>query len=59
MLHLADIITEKIANIRVNETLNHNQSDADGLEQTLQVTVNARIILKVNTDLEDRTIMYI
>ena len=56
MLHSVDIITEKIANIRVNETYNHNQSEADGLEQTLQVKVNARIILKVNPDLEDRTI---
>ena len=56
MLISADTITENIANIKVNETLSHNQSETCGLAQTLQVKVKARIIVKVNTDLEDRLV---
>ena len=43
-----------IANIRINEALNCNQNKTGGLAQTLQLKVNAKVILTVNIDIKEK-----
>ena len=49
-----DKFPQNAANIRINEALNRNQSETRGLVQTLELKVNARVMLTVNIDIEDR-----
>lgn len=49
-----DQLPMNVSHQKTNEVLNRNQSQIDGLEQTLKIKTGARIMLTVNIDLQDR-----
>ena len=51
-----DILPKNIPQQKVNEVLNRKQSETGGLAQSLQIKLNARVMLAVNIDLQDRLV---
>ena len=51
-----DKFPQDTANIRINEALKRNQSETGGLAQALQLKFNARVMLTVNIEIEDRLV---
>ena len=51
-----DILPKNIPQQKVNEVLNRKQSETGGLPQSLQIKLNARVMLTVNIDLQDRLV---
>ena len=51
-----DILPKNIPQQKVNEVLNRKQSETGGLAQSLQIKLNARVMLTVNIDLQDRLV---
>ena len=51
-----DILPKNIPEQKVNEVLNRKQSETGGLAQSLQIKLNARVMLTVNIDLQDRLV---
>ena len=49
-------LPKNIPQQKINEILNHNQSETGGLAQTLNIKLNAQVILTVNIDLQDRLV---
>ena len=57
------IITKAIDNLpknasiqKINQVLNRNQSETGGLAGILKIKINARVMLTVNIDLQDRLV---
>ena len=51
-----DSIPKSVALSKIEKVLNRCQSETGGLAGTLELKVNARVILTVNVDLEDRLV---
>ena len=51
-----DSIPKNVALSKVEKVLNQSQSETGGLAGTLELRVNARVMLTVNVDLEDRLV---
>ena len=49
-----DNIPKKVASSNIDQALNRNQSETCGLAGILQLKVNARVMLAVNVDQEER-----
>ena len=47
-------LTKNVSHQKINEVLKCNQSETDGLVQTLEIKAGARIMLTVDVDLQDR-----
>ena len=41
---------------KINQVLNRNQSETGGLAGILKIKINARVMLTVNVDLQDRLV---
>ena len=54
MIPAIDLLPKNISQQKVNEILNHKQSETGGLAQALQIKLNAQVMLTVNIDLQDR-----
>ena len=51
-----DSIPQNVAHSKIEKVLNQSQSETRGLAGTLELKVNARVMLTVNVDLEDRLV---
>ena len=51
-----DSIPKNVAYSKIEKVLNQSQSETRGLAGTLELKVNARVMLTVNVDLEDRLV---
>ena len=51
-----DSIPKNVAHSKIEKVLNQSQSETRGLAGTLELKVNARVMLTVNVDLEDRLV---
>ena len=51
-----DSIPKNVALSKIEKVLNQSQSEMGGLARTLELKVNARVMLTVNVDLEDRLV---
>ena len=53
-----DSIPKNVAPSKIEKALNRSQSETGGLAGTLELKVNARVMLTANVDLEDRSFRY-
>ena len=51
-----DKLPKNVSQLKIRETLNRNQSETGGLAGVLDIKLNARVMLTVNIDLQDRLV---
>ena len=51
-----DLIPKNVSPQKIEEVLNRNQSNNGELARLLHIKINARVILTVNIDVEDRLV---
>ena len=56
MIPAIDLLPKNIPQQKINELLNHKQSETGGLAKTLQIKLNSQVMLTVNIDLQDKLV---
>ena len=56
MIPAINLLQKNILQQKISEILNHMQSETGGLAQTLQIKLNAQLLLTFNIDLQDRLV---
>ena len=53
---VTDGISKNVTPSKIKNVLNQSQSETGGLAETLELNVNARVLLTINVDLEDKLV---
>ena len=56
MIPVIDLLPKNIPRQKINEILIHKQSKTGGLAKTVQIKLNAQVMLTVNIDLQDNLV---